>query len=449
MDLFKNRIQPLIVHLGYQEGLPISNTYFLNYNVVQIDWVSNNSIVMEDGSGVLVLEDTNESNPFSSLAQDLNDVALDGELNNQKVLDIPRIFFTINDKFINKEGKIVTPNAINSFITALLSLSDNCVEHTEFDSTIGYLADLIVKGDTYDGIQLIPGQDFFINEAFLNYLITTDLQIEYPDLLDETSYQYKVVEQLKAITLPNFLDVYANIQEPWIALTESEENNTDLQSYYDTNVFSTITESYDIKQFYNSFCGIILDSTTIDILVDDFTNIKYKLILEYFRNGMKDTASMAIQLILGSAYTNSTIQSTSQLCNCGSSGVSEFSSCSSLYNKAMLEQLKQMLGDANFYNNWFYTITEEGKKPNLTIVKSLQVLIKSLLDSNYDLSFVEASKFGCSCSNNSPSSSANKDIITKYNFVLKYVENCILGNNINRTKLYGSQFGELLPKLKF
>lgn len=449
MDLFKNRIQPLIVHLGYQEGLPISNTYFLNYNVVQIDWFSNNSIVMEDGSGVVVLEDTNESNPFSSLSQDLNDVALDGVLDNQNVLDIPRIFFNINDKFINEEGKTVTPNAVNSFITALLSLSDNCIEHTELDSTIGYLADLIVKGDNYDGIQLVPGQDYFINKAFLDYLISTDMQIEYPELLDETSHQYEIIEQLKAITLPNFLDVYANIQEPWIALTEYEENNSDLQLYYDTNVFSTITECYDIEHFYSSFCSLILDSTTIDILADDFTNIKYKLILEYFRNGMKDTASMAIQLILGSTYTGSTIQSTSQLCNCNSSGVTEFSSCSALYDKAMLEQLKQMLGDVNFYNDWFYTTTDEGKKPNTDIIKRLRVLIKSLLESNYDLSFVESSKYGCGCSNNSTGSSANKDIINKYNFVLKYVENCILGSNINRTKLYGSQFGELLPKLKF
>ena len=115
----------------------------------------------------------------------------------------------------------------------------------------------------------------------------------------------------------------------------------------------------------------------------------------------------------------------------------------------MLEQLKQMLGDVNFYNDWFYTTTDEGKKPNTDIVKRLRVLIKSLLESNYDLSFVESSKYGCGCSTNSAGSSVNKDIINKYNFVLKYVENCILGNNINRTKLYGSQFGELLPKLKF
>ena len=67
---------------------------------------------------------------------------------------------------------------------------------------------------------------------------------------------------------------------------------------------------------------------------------------------------------------------------------------------------------------------------------------------NLDLSF--ATTDVCTCKNtDSSKSNANYDIIRKYDKVLSWVRSCEIPNNINKIKLYGSQFGGLLPKLQF
>ena len=184
---------------------------------------ANNSIVMEDGSGVIILESADDTNPITTLSHDISDVMQDGEHNNISALDIPRIYFVINDKFISSTGEAITPNVINSFITTLLSLSDNCVEHNLPDTT-SYITEFILKGDTYDGITLVPGVDYFINKTFADYLINVDLGVEYPDLVMSDTELYEQIHSIYSITLPNYLDSESNIQTPWIPLTTTEEN---------------------------------------------------------------------------------------------------------------------------------------------------------------------------------------------------------------------------------
>jgi hypothetical protein len=90
----------------------------LNYNVVQIDWFKNNSIVLENGFGILVLEDADDLNPYSDSDNDAMDIMEDGEKdrdNLETVLDLPRIYFRLSDKFL-LHNKFTTPNVINSFI---------------------------------------------------------------------------------------------------------------------------------------------------------------------------------------------------------------------------------------------------------------------------------------------------------------------------------------------
>ena len=96
MDLFKNLIQPTIVHFGKNNTYQISDEYLLNYNVVQIDWFKNNSIVLENGFGILVLEDSDDLNPYSDSDNDAMDLMEDGVKdrdNLETVLDLPRINF--------------------------------------------------------------------------------------------------------------------------------------------------------------------------------------------------------------------------------------------------------------------------------------------------------------------------------------------------------------------
>jgi hypothetical protein len=450
MDLFKNRIQPTIVHLGSYNG--IKDKYFLNYNVVQIDWFANNSIVLEDGSGVLTLESADDTNPFSALSHGIMDLMEDGVYDGNSVLDIPRIYFPITNKFISNTGEAVTPNVINSFITTILHLSDNCVEHALPDST-SFIADFIINGESFDGITLVPGVDYYINETFANYLIKIDLNVEYPDLVPEGIELYDKIQRIKSITLPNYLDKESNICEPWIPLTATEENNTDLTLYYNINYLGELVNTYDLANFYSSFCQVILDKSNIEIQLSDFQNLKYKKVLEYFANGKTDEASQMIQLILGSQFnTAQTIKTASQLCKCNSNNSSTgISSCSTLYNDAMTELLKEMLGNVEFYRDWFYDVQEDkSMKVNDELVKYIKLLIKGFVDAGYDLSFSNNYRLNCGCQTSTNlASTANYNIINKYDEVLNYVLSCSLQYNINKTKLYGSQFGELLPKLQF
>lgn len=452
MDLFKNRIQPTIVHLGDYENINIANKYFLNYNVVQIDWFANNSIVMEDGSGIIILESADENNPISSLSHDVMDIMEDGTYNGKSALDIPRIYFVINDKFISSTGEAITPNVINSFITTLLSLSDNCIEHNLPDTT-SYITEFIINGDTFDGISLVPGVDYFINKTFADYLINVDLGVEYADLVMPDTELYEQIHTIYSITLPNYLDIESNIQEPWIPLTTTEENNTDLSLYFNVNELGSLVNQYNVNDFYSSFCQIILDKSTINISATDLNNLKYKRVLEYFANNKSDEASILISLILGTKYTSETVNTGSSLCNCGANNlVAGISTCSSLYSSAMEEHLKEMLGNIQFYIDWFFEYGDNSCAVNIDLVKYLKLLIKAFIDKGYDLSFSNTYSIPCKCPNDnsqSLTSKTNYDIINKYDNVLNYILSCSLQHNINKTKLYGSQFGGLLPKLQF
>ena len=452
MDLFKNRIQPTIVHLGEYENTSLSNKYFLNYNVVQIDWFANNSIVMEDGSGILVLESADDNNPIGGLSHDLMDFFGDGVYNSVTPLDIPRIYFTINDKFLSNAGECETPNVINSFITTLIGLSDNCVEHNENDET-SFITEFITNGDTFNNVSLIPGEDYFINETFAKYLKHIDLRLEYPDLEDPESNIGILISKIDNITLPNYLDAESNIQEPWLQLTKSEENNSDLSVYLTSNEIGQLENQYDITVFYSSFCQVILEKSTININATDLNNLKYKRVLEYFANNKSDEASILISLILGTKYTSETVNTGSSLCNCGSNNSAlGISTCSSLYSSAMEEHLKEMLGNIQFYIDWFFEYGDNSCAVNTELVKYLKLLIKAFIDKGYDLSFSNTYSIPCKCPNDnsqSLTSKTNYDIINKYDNVLNYILSCSLQYNINKTKLYGSQFGGLLPKLQF
>lgn len=439
MDLFKNRIQPTIVHLGENETLSVSNKYFLNYNVVQIDWFKNNSIVLEDGTGILLLETAKIDNPLTASSNDIIFALNDPTDPDTGVLDLPRIYFLINDNFITSTGTFITPDVINSLIISLLQLSDDSQRNT--------VSDLITSGNIYEGITLIPGRDYFINTTFANYLVNIDLNVADESSLVEGTELYNKVQTVRGMELPNYLKDNSDLQEPWVQLTEHEINNTDFEYYYELNIVNnySITED-DILNFYPTFCRIILDANADKTFID-IENIRYKAVLEYFANSKNDATLQGINLILGGAYTGQIANNTASLysnCKCNSSS-SEITSCLNIYQESMLEYLKQMLGSDNFYYNWLFI----NKEPNKDLIRCLKYLISQFVSLGLDLSFNSSNTY-CSCktADNSKSES-NYAIINKYNKVLSWVRACEIPYNINKIKVYGSQFGELLPKLQF
>lgn len=444
MDLFKNLFQPTIVHIGENTEYKISNKYCLNYNIVQIDWFQNNSIVLEDGTGIVLLETADINNPYSASSNDAYSLLDDGNAeNNKTVLDIPRIYFPISEKFyIN--GSVSTPLTINSFIISLLQLSDKTSEPS--------IVDLVIKGNIYDDNNdstddvLVPGEDYFINKTFADYLIAYCLDIVDEDLVDPNSEDGKKIAIIRSIELPNYLKEDAVINEPWVELSEDEQSNTDLSHYLTLNKYEGYGVTDDtLKEFYVSFVkGILNFNISKPILTTK--DALYKAVLDYFNAAQNDETINKINLVLGSTYSGQQINVASSYCNCkGSSNGSMTDSCSTLYSNAMLEHLRMMLGDVEFYCSWMFddTVVKDD------LIGYLKYLILRLKDKGFTL-LTNANGFNCPCPNsNGINDEKNYKILDNYIKVLDFISQCNIKPNVNKIKLWGSQFGELLPKLYF
>jgi hypothetical protein len=442
MDLFKNLLQPTIVHFGKNSTYQISDEYLLNYNVVQIDWFKNNSIVLEDGFGILVLEDADDLNPYSDSDNDAMDIMEDGikdRDNLETVLDLPRIYFRLSDKFFENTS-FTTPNVINSFIISLLQLSD-----TDDDLTI---ARYIATGNEYNDNTILPGVDYFINETLAAYLVEIELGVTNDKLIVDEEVK-QIVKTLREITLPDYLTSSSQIKYPWVELTQDESTNTDLEYYFDKNLVSTLQDEDSVRHFMSSFCQTILNyNADKEIAVTDVTNTIYKKTLEFFANNKFDLALANLNLIMGTTVTTEVINTLSNCCKQNE----KTDSCSALYISAMESWLKRLLSDTEFYWEWMMSETEDGQRiPNTMLVKQLMYLLNGFISLNLDLSFSKGSKYNCtnSCNKTSQVSVNNYNILEKYKNVLGYVRDCKLSSNINKIKLYGGQFGELLPKLMF
>ena len=444
MDLFKNLFQPTIIHIGENTEYKISNKYCLNYNIVQIDWFQNNSIVLEDGTGIILLETADINNPYSASSNDVYSLLDDGNVeNNKTVLDIPRIYFPITKKFYNN-GIVATPLTINSFIISLLQLSDKTSEES--------IVDLIVKGNIYDDNNdstddvLVPGKDYFINKTFADYLISCCLDIADESLVDPNSDIDKKISIIRSIELPNYLKGNGIINEPWVELSEDEQSNTDLLHYMTLNKYEKYGVTDDtLKEFYVSFVNGILNFN-IGKPIRNTKDALYKAALDYFSAAQNDETINKIDLVLGSTYSGQQINTASSYCNCkGSYNASMTDSCATLYANAMLEHLKMMLADPEFYCSWMFD--DNNVKDDL--IEYLKYLILRLKDKGFTL-LTNTSGFNCPCpAADAPNDEKNYKILDNYIKVLDFIHQCNIRPNINKIKQWGSQFGELLPKLYF
>ena len=171
--------------------------------------------------------------------------------------------------------------------------------------------------------------------------------------------------------------------------------------------------------------------------------------MRYFANGGNDEITSALKLILGSMYSTSR-----QTINCGCDSANDTtlntSSCPDIYVSALHEYLKKMLGDDEYYHDWFF-IPVDGKcpMPNDVMIDLLIELLTLFLSMNFDLSFNKNNNH-CVCPGIDTSDSiCNRTTIENYIKVLNYVKNNDIDANTNKIKIYGEQFAELLPKLVF
>jgi len=407
MNKFFNYLQPTIIQATDNEELPerVRGRFFINFNVFGIAYFTEKYILQETSFGA----------PYLILKEDNYGLQLE-DTTEGELLDIPRIYIDITDKFVNDEE-----NLFQSFVAQ--ALMDNRIWVRGID-------------------KFFAGMDYYTNYTLYNYLALTD-QIEVPDF---------------GARLPNYLDEYGFIQtQYWKPLTgEIYEDYNNLDYFNEKNNLLTNTFSEDeLNNFYSTFCSLILEYTKIpeDVLSESKNQI-YNLVLNYFKNFKSDESSNALSLILNSGYTLQETK-TNIGCNCNSSttGSGEITkSCYDLYGEAMIYWLKSMLSDSKFYEDWFRIRKNENDWiPNDVLIEKLRLFFSEFIKLQHALTFLKTNNIKCDCP--SPvsfnESECNYNIINNFLSILTWVFNEEIDSNINKIKIYGGQFAELLPKLQF
>ena len=415
MNNFMNYIQPTIVKLSDSENIPTSlhNNYMINLNIVGIKYFQENFIIQENPNGDFIMKESyQEGDPVQCFAW-----LLEESLTKEDAIDIPRAYIVISADLVKDDSKLKA-------------------------YTINGLIDNNVFIEGIDGF--IPGKDFFINETLYNYL-----------------REFNNVEENEDVILPNYLDKNAEISENFVELDCREKDYSNIEYYYNKNKLAANTYSEEqLNDFYATFASTILEYTQID----DETkatpkNQVYELVLKYFANHQTDATSVALNLVLNTPYANLTNGN----CGCAKTpcsgnnssitGSSETQSCYDIYIAAIKNYIKTLLGDTDFYNDWFTILMPNGEYiTNDTLINALETLVHEFIALGYDLSNVgkkNSKAVSCGCSNISYSSTADYSVLLNYLNILDWLRNCNMQYNLNKTKIYGEKLGEIFPYLQF
>lgn len=410
MNKFFDYIQPTIIRTSNNSELPenMRNRYLLNYNVFGIKYFEQYYLLSESHNGVPYLI-MNEDNWGIEL-ENSNDLFDD-------IIDIPRIYIDITERFINDT------ETFRSFI--FQAIMENSI---------------YAKG--IEGFE--AGKDYWLNTTLYNFLANTN-QIETPNF---------------GARLPNYITEHKMISAYFDDLsTTPYKDYTNLEYYYKKNrlLDNVYTEEY-LLDFYKNFCGIILEGSVItDEVKNKPQNQIYKTVLNYFNNYQNDETVNQLNLILKSKQYKSGTTDNKMTCNtCSSTSTQSASiiSCSDLYSESMIEYLKIMLGDVNFYFDWFtIQLGDDKYLINDILINNLKKFFEEWLELEITLDFTNAnaihSSFLCQETINTPESKQNYKAITDYQKVISYIEADEFIENTNKIKIYGEAFGELLPKLQF
>lgn len=343
-------------------------------------------------------------------------------------------------------------NEIYEFIENI-KLLDNTAEIADYMST---------------GIDnFIPGEDYFVSRSLGDYISMNEEYI-----------------------MPNYtIQTFNGLSQNTTDYEDlSDTNNKDFSNiwyFIEQNNYLNYTFSEDeLNNLYSTFFSIILDNTTFT----DYsygTNAIYKAVMDYYKNFQSDSATVLMNLILGSNYSVNIDSTSSCGCSSGNSSASgqcavlngytnntnntntqsqqisfDTMTCQEKYTNAMFEYLKMMLSDKNYYCDWMYFENDAlDKVPNTLLIDKLIDLLTQLLKSGYNLNMLGDDTSDCGCHtrkhcpdrNNSISSTscANETTILNYIKLLNWIKNDEVSKNINKIYIYGKQFAEILPFLYF
>ena len=365
------------------------------------------------------------------------------------------LFIPINE-FISKDHE---GNEIFTFINNIKML-DNAAEIAVYIN---------------DGIDdFYPGENYFVSESLGNF-IGADESIVMPDYL---------------ISFYDHIECNLNAYEDLSNIYNKDIPNLNYfisKNYFEDNEFSI----EDINKFYMTFFKLINKLSTLD----DFTGINelYRIVINYWMNGQVDDTLVNLNIL--SNYTPDTTTTNTSGCGCSSSSSCYSSSifnlgstttttlatnittddsnsdCIVSYQNNMKALMIQMLSDPQFYCDWFNIDLGDDTQqliPNEVLCDALINLIKALIGLEYDINTGSSNNsFSCGhmykggkCPNSELDNYSNYindgsnncgpyKILNNYIKVLEWVKNGEIKTNINKIKIYGKEFGELLPNLIF
>lgn len=355
------------------------------------------------------------------------------------------IFFKISDKMFDELNSDM-PNVFYN------------LKNKDIDEIINLISDSFGT--------FIFGEDYFISKSLIRYITNyndDNIFISSSNIQGIMMEDY-IDDSFNRINLNVYTDIvdtnlgYFNMLNKLIDFTFSQE---------------------ELMNFCSTFCSIILDYTTLDN-ISDIKNQIYKYVLEYWKNHGKDDVSIALDLVLNSTILGTSPDPSKSCCTSSNTITNSLSSllgqtnnntiantqigssiieetCKEKYDKAMLLYLQNMLADYDFYCDWFYIYDDitNISIPNMNLIERLKKLFEEFKDLNIPLSFTSTStKCGCKDLSNTNSSiynesESNYKILDNYYYILEWCENETLCNNKNKMKVYGNNFGKLLPYLYF
>lgn len=415
MNTFFNHLQPTIIQATMNEELPekVRGRFFINFNVFGIKYFDEHYILQENEYGVpyLILRENHNDN-----APDMTGAIMLENSMDYDVLDLPRIYIDITDKFVNDED-----GTFQHFVSQ--AIADNKIWPYGIDN-------------------FMAGEDYYTNYTLYNYLALAD-EIEVPNF---------------GVRLPNYLDAFGFINTKyWKDLSgEMYKDYNNIQYFNEkNNIIDNKFSTEELNNFYSTFTGLILKYTKIptDKLYEQKNQI-YNLVLNYYNNFKSDCGSNALSLILNSGYTTQTNVNIKCGCNTNTSDTDEkiTASCYDLYQAAMKNWLKTMLSDKEFYEDWFMIyLNETDYIPNDVLIEMIQSLFEEFLNEQHILSFVKSGrKINCECPTISfDENECNYNILKNYLKIMEWIFDDKLDANVNKIKIYGGQFAELLPYLQF
>lgn len=268
------------------------------------------------------------------------------------------------------------------------------------------------------------------------------------------------------IYLPNLLNDVSELNSDFVDINETEKVNAS----FNIDTFNKINEfapkeftQEELKTLTSTFARLILDLSTIQI--NDQKNAIYNRVLNYWANEGTDEVQDILSQI---NVSNNQLTQTSSGCSCSSSTQLSLGQCSNVqyslgtanqlststpdcqnvYQTYMQNALSEMLGNPQFYKDWFKLADSDEYIANHILADKLKTLLEEFKKLGYMLDFDKSNILECAQIANSVSN-ANYDLIDKYINVLGWVDEGLFTQNTNKIKTIGSSFGTLLQKLMF